>query len=117
MSSSGSGSSSIADSPQCSDVYFDDDFGSERIMARDRHLRLQTTLGLDRPTSMSLSDEFRSPALVVNGRATTQLRKAVGLGHGAAEAGDMAASAQNTEYAREGTASFAEGNHNQNVNV
>jgi len=104
-SSSGSGSTSNADSPQCSDLYFDDEFASERIMSRDRHLRLQTTLGLDRTASTNLFDEFRSP-VVVSGRAVTQRKKA---GHRAA-AGDTAAGRQKMKLAREGAASFGEGN-------
>jgi len=96
-SSSSSGSTSNANSPQCGDLYFDDEFGSERIMSRDRHLRLQTTLGLDRPASINLSDEFRSPVTVRGtGRAKTQCKVP---GHKAA-AGDPAASGRQTKCAR-----------------
>jgi len=77
LSSSGSGSSSnVADSTRCSDSYFDDEFASERIMSRHRHLRLQTTLALDRPGSVHVSDEFRSPVV---GRAPLQQRRTPAL--------------------------------------
>jgi len=106
-SSSGSGSSSTADSPHCSDLYFDDEFSSERIMSRDRHLRLQTTLGLDRPATMNLSEEFHSP-VVLGGRARVHHKMA---GQGAAASGNTStATGQKIVYGRAGTAaSYGEG--------
>jgi len=100
VSSSSSASTSNADSPQCSDLYFDDEFGSERIMSRHRHLRLQATLALDRPPSVNLSDEFHSP-VVVSGRSQPGHR---------AEAGDTAAGRCQSKFTRDGTTSFTEGN-------
>ena len=100
VSSSSSASTSNADSPPCSDLYFDDEFGSERIMSRHRHLRLQATLALDRPPSVNLSDEFHSP-VVVSGRSQPGHR---------AEAGDTAAGRCQSKFTRDGTTSFTEGN-------
>jgi len=74
-------------------------------MSRDRHLRLQTTLGLDRPAAMNLSDEFHSP-VVVNGRSQTA-RKMAGR---RAVAWDSVAGRQKMKHTREGTKSSAEGN-------
>jgi len=106
LSSSGSGSSSnIADgdndSAQCSDSYFDDEFASERILSRHRHLRLQTTLALDdRPASVNLSDEFHSPVVT---RAPLQQRRTP-------EHRGVTASGQKTKSAaRDGATSLAEG--------
>ena len=95
---------SDAVTPQCPDQYFDDEFGSDRIMARDRHLRLHTTLGLDRSTGMNLSEAFRSP-VVDSGRVKTQ-RKTVGR---RAAAGDTAAGGQQAKCATEAGTSFCEG--------
>jgi len=105
MSSSDSDSTSNADSPHASDLYFDDEFGSERIMSRDRHLRLQTTLGLGHTASMNLSDEFRSPSVKDSGVRAHQQRKAAGHR-------DQVAGTQKTRVNREtaATTAFTEGN-------
>jgi len=105
-SGGGSGStSSSGSSPHHSDLYFDDEFDSARIMSRDRHLRLQTTLGLDRPAAaMNLSDEFRSPQ-VMRGRAQPQLTTA---GHKLSTS--VTTTTGQMMYAGEGATSLAEGN-------
>ena len=66
-------------------------------MSRDRHLRLQTTLGLDRPTAVNLSHEFRSPVTVGGtGKANTQRK----MPRHKAAAGDTAAGGQKITCAR-----------------
>jgi len=86
----------MADSPHSSDVYFDDNFSSGRMMSRGHHFRLQTTLPLDHATSANLSEEFRSPAVAEVQRQTSGASRLV--------AGNMPASGQRTEHAREGAA-------------
>ena len=73
-------------------------------MSRDRHLRLQTTLGLDRQTAMNLSEEFHSP-LVVDGNQARIQRK---VARHRTVAEDIAVNGQKTKTAREGTAAAAD---------